>query len=103
MVASWAGTSGWASSSFFGDTPVAPAPTQTASCNQRQTSTISNLVNNVVTNNNNLVATNAPIGSPVDNFEIGDVTDNPEPATWLMMVGGVAVLGYVRKRRNTSV
>jgi hypothetical protein len=98
MVASWAGTSGWASSSFFGDTPAAPAPTQTTSCNQQQTSTINNLANN-----NNLVATNAPIGSPVDNVEIGDVTENPEPGTWLMMVGGVAVLGYVRKRRNASV
>jgi len=98
MVASWAGTSGWASASFFGDTPAAAPVQQQSSCNQQQTSTINDLANN-----NNLQETNAPIGSPVENVEIGDVMESPEPGTWVMMIGGLAIIGYARKRRKRSV
>ena len=89
MVSSWAGTGGWRSFFDGGAAPAAP----TSSCNAQQSSTISSL-----SATTNLVATNAPIGLSADPVLIGGV-DNPEPGTWLMMVGGLSGFAYFRRRK----
>jgi hypothetical protein len=95
MVASWAGTSSWSGWNSWGDTAPATS-TPSTSCNQQQSSTITNLGQTT-----NLVDTNAPIGSGSENVVIGEESgvDNPEPGTWALMAGGLAALVYYRKRR----
>lgn len=91
MVSTWAGASSWREQwSNPGATPTPVASTGT--CNQAQSSTINNLAPTT-----NLVPTNAPIGGggevTIDDFA------TPEPQTWMMMLGGLALLQYRRKRK----
>jgi hypothetical protein len=96
MVSSWAGTEGWRS--FFDGAPAVTSAPST-SCNQQQASTITQLQQS----SSNLVATNGPLVTASDPITIGDNVDNPEPGTWALMGGGLALVAYLRRRRGNSV
>jgi PEP-CTERM motif len=69
-----------------------------AGCNAKQWSTIASLEQ---MKDLSVVAV-MPIGGSSESVYIGDVTGNPEPGTWAMMLGGVAMLGYFKRRKSVS-
>ncbi|MGK6325369.1 PEPxxWA-CTERM sorting domain-containing protein [Sphingomonas sp. DT-51] len=51
-----------------------------------------------------LVAATSVGGAPIDGFKLGAVTVSsavPEPATWMMMIGGFAMVGAAVRRRKS--
>ena len=97
MVSSWAGTSGWRSF-FDGGEAAQPAASTSSSCSAQQSSTISNLAPTT-----NLVATtNGPVLAGTESSNVIETTDNPEPGTWLMMAGGLGLLGYLRRNKASA-
>lgn len=94
MVSTWAGVPSWRDHWNDAGTSTASSSVATSTCNQTQSSTIGNLATS-----NNLVATNAPIGGDpvvIEDFNV------PEPQTWMLMAGGLAMIGYTRRKRNAA-